>query len=1136
MVSRADRKQLIKLQWKGKPGHKFEDLVGTFLAEMFPDIEFRHTEYNHDGGKDFYAVGGGPGTSGIWVEAKNYNRHLELSKFSNTFIMADISQINRIILFSMSPLTEGARINIARYGAYQRKYISIYAGDDIIRLLQMYRSRICLEDFIENAEEVLTALRQIYPDLHQSEPISVSYEYYQTNQFNLSYHRTPKSCVKEQELHKLPLYSIVAQEIQIANNDLLHHKTIRFQRKPDDLNVFEVYLSQTPDGKLTLPPASTTILVVYYRIVGYTPTIKMPILDFGEQDISVENNEYPFTCCWLGEIPYIGSGLETLTSLMRSLECSAHRSVIISGKSGVGKSRFLREFAAELYMHNYKIIDLDFRSFEGLSLKSMLQHILRNIFFLDASHPEEMSLVPAFDPLADSLYTLYKDFYSIIFDNSYDCQANLDGICARFCSLLQNESIALLLDNVQDLTVEAISFFRKVMEEVNNCGQLHSVVALCFNKDFLPPQKEATRFYNRLMASEYCYQALLVDFSQQEAERYLEECLDPGRRRRDFSLYIQKIIQKFGSNPFILKQVVLYLKQRRVINFEGSLIYISDLAAMKIALEELPEGVSKILDARYEYLLRDAPQSERDFNRIIWSTLFFGALPRRMLHLLGLKQSNANGLIEYGFAAYNDLGELVLSHQFIEQNFCLRFMGASYAKTPCLTFLEHDDNFLRLVLDTIEAHYSTLFEIQNMLLRHHLGCSEETLFCKAMLTLSSASPRGIMLPMIIDTLLDTLSMGIKIPAEAELRAIRSLCIVCQDRYDVLQAANMTRSLIKYEQQTYQNKLEANKDFLELFKYYVFQLPVDKKFLFLDWLLKEAKAFMLPQETHHRFCGWLHNRYGKNLCSVHRLDEAVDHIEAALSNALERDDYESAAEAEIEYGNISAYLDAEDTARHWEQSVRYIQLSGSKTIYFTVFRLGYSILVKLLRHDLDGIQKLLPQLQELRTQTFLYQRLFIDDVCADYYLMQYAQGDADIQKLLDLLPQLIMMQDESHMHTPIFSLLADYKLLTVYRLLDCAEAKDEYQENIFNLLCELTDNGIFSGEKLAYAKMILQDLAVCCANRPALRARILQKLPQTAENYFSNMLERVRKEGALPATTILHDRERTLNLLTFNYVF
>ena len=102
-------------------------MVGAFLAQMFPNIEFHHTDYSHDGGKDYYAVGSGIGMDEIWVEAKNYNRHLELSKFSNTFIMADISHINQIILFSMSDLTDGARINIARYGSYHQKSISVYA-------------------------------------------------------------------------------------------------------------------------------------------------------------------------------------------------------------------------------------------------------------------------------------------------------------------------------------------------------------------------------------------------------------------------------------------------------------------------------------------------------------------------------------------------------------------------------------------------------------------------------------------------------------------------------------------------------------------------------------------------------------------------------------------------------------------------------------------------------------------------------------------------------------------------------------------------------------------------------------------------------------------------------------------------
>ena len=105
-------KELI--QWKNNRGKGFEDLVKEILKQMFPDISFIQTSYVHDGGKDFYSVGNNCDET-IWVEAKNYNNHLELSKFSNTFIMADISEINRIILFSMSALTNGAKINVARY-------------------------------------------------------------------------------------------------------------------------------------------------------------------------------------------------------------------------------------------------------------------------------------------------------------------------------------------------------------------------------------------------------------------------------------------------------------------------------------------------------------------------------------------------------------------------------------------------------------------------------------------------------------------------------------------------------------------------------------------------------------------------------------------------------------------------------------------------------------------------------------------------------------------------------------------------------------------------------------------------------------------------------------------------------------
>lgn len=58
------------IKWKGSNGQAFEGLVGELLKQMYPNYNFKHTEYSHDGGKDFYAMGENNTSDTIWVEAK----------------------------------------------------------------------------------------------------------------------------------------------------------------------------------------------------------------------------------------------------------------------------------------------------------------------------------------------------------------------------------------------------------------------------------------------------------------------------------------------------------------------------------------------------------------------------------------------------------------------------------------------------------------------------------------------------------------------------------------------------------------------------------------------------------------------------------------------------------------------------------------------------------------------------------------------------------------------------------------------------------------------------------------------------------------------------------------------------------
>lgn len=179
-----------------------------------------------------------------------------------------------------------------------------------------------------------------------------------------------------------------------------------------------------------------------------------------------------------------------------------------------------------------------------------------------------------------------------------------------------------------------------------------------------------------------------------------------------------------------------------------------------------------------------------------------------------------------------------------------------------------------------------------------------------------------------------------------------MCVTCQLRYDILTAAKLIQPWIEYEQITFKQKLSANTQLIAFFKHYVFLLPVNEKFTFLDWLIEHVNEFALPETEKDRFYGWLHNRYSKNLCSVHRFDEAESHIVEALNNAVTRCDYESAAEAEIEYGNIFAYFDSKKTAYHWRKCSEYIDKSHSQTAYFSIYKKAYGLWADIICHTIS----------------------------------------------------------------------------------------------------------------------------------------------------------------------------------------
>lgn len=1115
-----------EIQWKYKRGKSFEDLVFYLLKCMFPNITFRQTDYVHDGGKDFYSVGK-LAEETIWVEAKNYQNHLELSKFSNTFIMADISEINRIIIFSMSEITKGARINMGRYAAYHKKVISVYSGQDVLLLINQYRNAIPLKEYIENLD-IIDSLLNGYVEPYDK--ISVTYEHYRTKQFNLAYRRNTENYIKINDIPSLPLNTFIAQEILITNRDLLNSQQVAMDYTEYNRLHISACFYERPDSIL-VPPAATYVLVIFFKITDYIGNLKLPIVNFKNIEIEKDENSYEVNCYWMAEIPYIGKAWEDLQNTITIIENDIHKNIIvIEGKSGVGKTRFLDELAGYFFRSGSRIISLDFRSITNTSLKNILQCILNNIYVLDETYNDKEIFISKFGEL-------YKDFYDIIFDETYDCQKNSDRIINLLISLFIRKKIVLVIDNVQDVSNEGLGFFEKLFSYINNISNKYIHIVLCFNQDYVFQDSIAQRALLYVEQLTSTQTVKLNDFDREDARLYLRENLDATGLRLDLYTYYENIITRFGTNPFVLKNIILYLKQRKVISFVNATAYISDLGAMKQVLSELPDGILKIIQYRYKHFCNKINrENDVETNRIIWTILFLGCLKSNWVSWLKLSPNIVQELVDYAFIEYNEKAEMVFCHQLIEKSFCLLFSAQAYVKRPCLNFI-NDADFLEQMAKVIDRIGRINLPVENMLLRSHLHIMTADHLHLALKYLITNSPRAIMLPLIINTITDCLNEGIKTDASIEIQALYSISMTCQEKIDVNCAAEYTRDLVYFEQETYRDKLSAKNDLIIFFKNYTFQLPPEEKYVFLDWFMKETPNFELPKNKYHLLLGWIYNRYSKNLCSEHKFSSALNYAEKALNIALQEGDFLSAAQAEIEYGNIYAYTDASKTILHWKNCVKLISKYKNVSTYFEIYKLGYGIYCNLLTHKLSNtVAKKIEKLLGMRKETFLYQQLFIDDIYADYYIIKFLDNECSFETFKGIIPKLVQMKSDSYMHTSNFTILATYKLFTVGRLIYEREPAFMNQDTLLSYVYELIDNNIFVASKLAYSKFILFEIYSLYKKDEGTYMAIKNKLPDIAQRKFECMNQAQYINEFKHAITPLSNKGRTVNLLPFNYTF
>ena len=108
---------------KVRDGEAFEMLIETLLNLMYngENIEWEKTPTTHDGNKDF--IGKRDNGSSIWAECKNYNEKISVKTIAPTLVMAEIDDIQEILVFSYSEINSSAKKKLIQYANKREKNI-----------------------------------------------------------------------------------------------------------------------------------------------------------------------------------------------------------------------------------------------------------------------------------------------------------------------------------------------------------------------------------------------------------------------------------------------------------------------------------------------------------------------------------------------------------------------------------------------------------------------------------------------------------------------------------------------------------------------------------------------------------------------------------------------------------------------------------------------------------------------------------------------------------------------------------------------------------------------------------------------------------------------------------------------------
>lgn len=667
-----------------RDGIFFEDLVEELLQLEYPSTWIR-TKKSHDCNRDFHIF---TEDKKIWVECKNYSCDIALDTIAPTLVMAHIFMVNKIIFFSYSAINSHARRKIYAFASRADK--EIYIIDEILldELIISHKENLSTK-FRPTAVEIIEGgcERDCQIDFFfvQNPIIGATLEdrnIIPVNDVNKIFY----NCVFE--------IVIFCEPYSLTGNFNLSVSTENSDREVNEyFEVIDNDLSDLSHLKLNIPftAGSGCVCRILLKPRRFKNPLTLPIfkteISDGEKILITKKSMHKVVKNeWIGQTILIGEHYRNivLNIEQRILQNNRISCFVISGNSGTGKTRLLKETLEKLLKHKYKIAS--FIGNENDSAQTIIKEIIYFIFEVPRKEIFEYLETQTNEPFekneqTESQFKAYE-LAKKIGNNLSDSEVIqlIDEYFAVLYEKISSEPIAIVIDNLQFFGAPLIYFLQQYLDYSKHQTRYNrSVLVLSVNSDYMNNDIYNFMEYIKELEKdrpEFLSKEIRGFEDINQAVVFLRELLNIKNEHSDAQL--EMLAKKASLIPYYIHQAVYSLIDENIVRYHhGERGFIANMPKFYQAVDTLPQTIHKILKKRWDFLIDKNNLNEVDCKAVCSLNSIIGPFDDKIVDKFQLDDRCIQILVKHNFLRKNE-GTYFFDHDIIEAFFLNEFKTRYY--------------------------------------------------------------------------------------------------------------------------------------------------------------------------------------------------------------------------------------------------------------------------------------------------------------------------------------------------------------------------------------------------------------------------------------------------------------------------